>query len=150
MAWGDLQWGSCQYDTIADMYNRLTADEKSVDITVSFGKIGDFDELKAGWLAKVKQEAEDDSDDIYWENYWTKQIDAIDKAKNLDELFCAWRDTSHDLWYALETAKGFFEDLKMDGELLEETSNFPLGVVAYLLVKCDLITDIDSFKHFDT
>lgn len=163
MPWGDLQWGSCQYDTIADMYYRMLLCDSvqdalaAIGAEISFDRMMDFEIFKETILNEAKDDAKLDDDPEYWD----EQIAALEKANNMDELFVCWRGCAHDLWYALNTAKDVFINLNISDipksatvgppmNLAVQADNPVLGIIAALLKQEGYIKDEDSFKNFDT
>lgn len=170
MPFGDLSWGSCQYDTAADFYWEIESTKAGIrrkltskGISFEFKKIRSWDEIK-----KI---AEDHFRENYWESedwadYWEKgekekRIKAFKRIKNVDGLFEYCKNQAWDLWCAApRIANWVFEGLKLKGvkkaggvgpvmNVLVQSDNFKVAVYCALL-NAYLGTKEKSFTGFDT
>lgn len=123
-------WGSSQYDTLAGLY-----------------RLASLHSLKES-IERLKGEGFDIEYELH-----TEMIEVLKDGK-LGEIFNAWRNESHDLWYALAMA----EDLvfKHGMEISHDDENLPTdhpirqSLVALACVEFGLIKDEEPFEGWDT
>lgn len=150
----EFDWGSCQYDTAAEIYHQLL--DKQLDETkfVESKKIEpDLDALRKEFIDNAKAILDDDEEEL------KKELIRISKATTPEDFFNIARELAWDLWSAIFIADYFIDyDIREELELetfgpilnrLAQGENFRVAVLAYLLTKY-YETDEEAFKHFDT
>jgi hypothetical protein len=93
---GDLHWGSCQYDTAANTYHQILRNGFG-DIEVTFDGLRPFKEIKAIVYDYFQEEYWDDE---FWLEYKDDQEKEIEAMTTIKDCFVLLRNQAWDLWSA--------------------------------------------------
>jgi len=96
---GDMVWGSCQYDTAADTFYKIKENGFG-DIEIKFDSIRPIKEIREQAHDYFEREYWSDP---FWIEYKDEQQKTISKIKSIEDCFTLCRDSAWDLWGAAPT-----------------------------------------------
>jgi hypothetical protein len=143
----DMEWGSCQYDVVAEMFHKLCELEEKVGREEVLEQLGwegikpvtDYIQL----LQDTKQEIEDAADDeIIDDDQSAILIVALGSNPTGDEVMKCLRSMGWDLWSAAP-----FVAMAVWPELPRLKL---AGAYCWLLHTFDIVKNEESFSGFDT
>lgn len=166
MPFGNLIWGSCQYDTAADFYLNYVK-EDSDKMKRKLSKVGvKFEFTQVNSFEVIKQAAREFFQKNYFEDdFWKEEVpdmrQKFNRIKNINGLFNFMRNQAFDLWTAAHLiAEWTFKNLKIVCPDNSETygpslnqvvqmENNRTGLYCLLLTKYADVSE-RAFKGFDT
>jgi len=161
IVFGDLVWGSCQYDTAADTYHTLLRNAPESIEEYPYSSRREFLAIRNNAVAYLTEYYDDPiwADDPEWVS---RRLEAMRNVSSIEEIFGVLRNSAWDLWKAAPmVCEWVFADLQMpeiadrtDGvgphyNMIAQGENDRTGTYCALLT-FNAGVDESAFMNFDT
>ena len=161
IVFGDMVWGSCQYDTAADTYHKIMKAAPENIEEYPYSSRRGFLEIRNNAVAYLTEYYDDPiwADDPEWIN---RRLEAMRNVSSIEEIFGVLRNSAWDLWNAApRVCEWVFADLQMPeiadrtdgvgpiGNIMSQAENDRTGTYcAFLSIYAGV--DETAFMGFDT